>query len=401
MRVVVFGLRGFPGVQGGIEKHCEELYPRLAELGAEVTVVTRKRYMKKNAASFRGVSFIDVYAPKNKFMENIVHSVISVFLLGRLRPDIVHIHSIGSSLVTPLVRLVSRGKYKIVVTNHGPDYMRKKWNFFARFMLKKGEKYGVFYSNAMICVAKWIRDYIREKYGKDSYYIPNGITLPEENRDFVPGGGSGGKVPVVLAEAAGAGVKAEEKPVAGSGKNPYILTVTRFVPEKGVTDLIEAFGGLKGRFHGEGFGRLGLTVVGKADHPSEYSERILEMSGATPGVKLAGALYGKELYDMFAGASLFVLPSYYEGLPLVLLEALGFGIPVLVSDIKAHREFGLDGSRYFEPGNPDDLSEKMKECLERGMTDAERVKYLELVKSEYDWDRIASMTFRLYGDLAG
>ena len=41
MRIVVVGLRGFPNIQGGIETHCEELYPRIAQLGHEVIVVRR------------------------------------------------------------------------------------------------------------------------------------------------------------------------------------------------------------------------------------------------------------------------------------------------------------------------------------------------------------------------
>ena len=45
MKVVVTGLRGFPNIQGGIEKHCEELYPRIQLLGCDIniTVVMTKR----------------------------------------------------------------------------------------------------------------------------------------------------------------------------------------------------------------------------------------------------------------------------------------------------------------------------------------------------------------------
>ena len=42
LRVAILGTRGFPNVQGGVEKHCEELYTRLASTGCRVRVYARK-----------------------------------------------------------------------------------------------------------------------------------------------------------------------------------------------------------------------------------------------------------------------------------------------------------------------------------------------------------------------
>ena len=62
MRIVVVGLRGFPNIQGGIETHCEELYPRIAQLGHEVIVVRRSGFVKENPplSSYKGVKFKDM-----------------------------------------------------------------------------------------------------------------------------------------------------------------------------------------------------------------------------------------------------------------------------------------------------------------------------------------------------
>ena len=45
MKIVVVGTRGIPDIQGGVETHCEELYPRLAAMGHDVTVVRRSCYV--------------------------------------------------------------------------------------------------------------------------------------------------------------------------------------------------------------------------------------------------------------------------------------------------------------------------------------------------------------------
>jgi len=47
MKIVVLGTRGFPNVQGGVEAHCENLYPRLVKLGYEVIVFGRAPYLEQ------------------------------------------------------------------------------------------------------------------------------------------------------------------------------------------------------------------------------------------------------------------------------------------------------------------------------------------------------------------
>ena len=65
---------------------------------------------------------------------------------------------------------------------------------------------------------------------------------------------------------------------------------------------------------------------------------------------------------------------YYEGLPIVLIEALSYGLPVLVSDIPANKEVTLSAKRYFRCGDVDDLKKKIEALLEKGLSEKERRK---------------------------
>src|SRR5262245_30684169 len=123
MKIVVLGTRGFPNVQGGVEKHCEELYPRLVALGCEVTVLSRTPYTGSGAYEFKGVKIQPLFCPKHKFLEAPFHTFFGILKAARLKPDVVHIHAIGPSLFVPLARLLN---LKVVVTHHGHDYERKK-----------------------------------------------------------------------------------------------------------------------------------------------------------------------------------------------------------------------------------------------------------------------------------
>lgn len=124
MRIAVLGLRGFPGVQGGIEKHCQDLYPHLAKDNHDITILARKGYVDNNPYTYQGVRVIPLASPKKKHLEAIIHTFTGLMWLVKHRKDfdLIHLHGIGPSLLTPLARLLG---FKVVMTNHGPDYDRK------------------------------------------------------------------------------------------------------------------------------------------------------------------------------------------------------------------------------------------------------------------------------------
>lgn len=96
-RVMWTGLRGFPGVQGGVETHAQEVCPRLHAMGVDVTVLARRCYQPPEVGpGWHGVRFDPVWAPRRKQLEAIVHTFLSVLYAGFVeRPDVLHIQAIG------------------------------------------------------------------------------------------------------------------------------------------------------------------------------------------------------------------------------------------------------------------------------------------------------------------
>ena len=162
MKVVVTGTRGIPNIMGGVETHCEELFPRIAAAGHDVTVIRRSCYVgdDNHISSYKGVALKDIYAPRKKSLEAIVHTFLAVLSSRRMHADILHIHAIGPSLMTPFARLLG---LKVVTTHHGPDYDRQKWGVFAKFMLKAGERMGAMFSNEVIVISHVIEDILHRK----------------------------------------------------------------------------------------------------------------------------------------------------------------------------------------------------------------------------------------------
>ncbi len=357
---MVLGLRGFPNVQGGVESHSQELYPRLVELGYKVDVICRAPYVKNQAKQWKGVNFHPLWSPSSSGFEAMLHSILGVLFAAIKRPDILHIHAIGPAIVTPVARLFG---LKVVVTHHGPDYDREKWGAGAKLILKMGERLGVSFSTRRIVISKVIQSLVLEKYGKNSDLIPNGV-VPAKR---------------VICEPV----------VEGLEKHKYFLLVSRMVPEKRHLDLIKAFkkAAVKG---------WELVLVGDLSDDTEYIRKVVS-SASNGKIVLTGYKSGNELAGLFSCAGLFILPSSHEGLPIALLEAMSFGLPVLASDIPAHAELELDEHCYFPLGDVEALAV----CMQKIVKDEQfRKKQGALGKSmvaqRYNWDQIAISTSNCY-----
>jgi len=370
MKIAVVGTRGFPNVQGGIESHCEQLYIHLAKEGCHVTVFTRKPYVASNLHTYKGVSLMPVSCPKNKFLEAIVHTFKSVLKARKLKPDILHIHAIGPSLFTPLARALGM---KVIVTSHGPDYKRKKWPFPAKVFLKFCERMGMTFANEVIAIADYISDDVKRKFNRNTIVIPNGVKTP------------------FLADTDDILRRFDLH------KKKYILAVGRFVPEKGFHDLIEAFNSTRiDTFNHLGLDRWKLVIVGDADHEDKYSSDLKTTASKNSNIILTGFLTGQPLHELYSHAGLFVLPSYYEGLPIVLLEAMGYGLSCIASDIPANRNVELNEDRFFKAGDVNALTLKIKEFINKPWGEDEREKQIKIISEKYDWEKIADETLKIY-----
>ena len=364
MRIFVTGTRGIPDIPGGIERHCEALYPRIVRRSHEVILATRPPYVLRRSSRWKGVWLVPCYCPRRRHLEAIVHTALALVRARRFRPDLVHIHGIGPALTVPLARMAG---YRVVVTHHGPDYDRQKWGRVAKAALRAGEWLGCRYAHAVIAISEPIREIVRRRCGRTAHRIPNGVRSPDrrETTDYL------------------------ER--IGVTPGDYVLAVARFVPEKGLHDLITAFRGMDRP--------VKLVIAGDADHPDDYSRRLRRMAGGDPRIVLTGYITGDPLAEVYSHAGLFVLPSYHEGLPIALLEAMSYGRSVLVSDIPANREVGLPADRYFRAGDPEDLRVRMEKRLDIGWTTAQGRQLRLKTGRTYNWDRIAEATAEVYRDV--
>lgn len=356
MKIDVIGTRGFPGIQGGVERHCERLYPLMENV--KIRVFRRKPFINKayKGTKYDNIQFLDLPSTRVTGLEAVFHSFQATLISAFSCSQVVHIHNIGPAMFAPLLRLFGK---KVVLTYHSANYEHDKWNWFGKLVLRLSEKIALSASNRIIFVNKFQLDKYSDKVKAKSVYIPNGIVPLQRNTatDFLQ--------------------KLDVEP----GK--YILSVGRITQEKGFDLLIQAYNKLKTD--------VKLVIAGAPDQDTAYFDNLKAMAGKN--VVFAGFVDGGNLSQLYSHALVYVLSSRIEGFPLVLLEAINFGLPLLVSDIEATHLLDLPEKSYFKSADVESMQLKLGEFLAESV-DSYRCRTVNV--ADYDWKKIAARTTAVY-----
>lgn len=363
LKVAMIGSKGLPASFGGIERHVEEIGGRLAARGHEIVVFGRRPFCTSGTCRGMKVRLLPSIPTKN--LDTATNSLTAT-MAALFRPyDVIHYHGIGPSLFSWIPSMFGR---VTVATIHAPDYRQRKWGPIARRLLRRGERAAVCDCSAAISVSKLMARELESRYGRTVRYIPNGANVAD---------------PIAFGAAGRLGIE--------SGR--YILTVGRFIVEKGFHTLIRAFRRVETD--------LKLVIVGDARFEETYAARLRQLAGER--VLFPGYIAGPLLDELYAHCAFYVLPSLVEGLSISLLEAMGNGCPVLVSDIPENLEVSEGIAITFERDNEEDLARAMRDMLHMGDSQREdlRRRGRERIEREYSWDRITDQIEGLYHRLTG
>jgi len=146
--------------------------------------------------------------------------------------------------------------------------------------------------------------------------------------------------------------------------------IGRIFPTKGIFDLIKAFKIVQTRL-----GRCTLVIIGSGPEIWENRLRMeLKKHNLTESVYLMGSVSEEEKYSTLKASKVFVLPSYEEGLPIVICEAMACGVPVIAYDLPTYKD-GWMTLPFVKVrlGDVEMLAQKMCVLLK---DDSERAKFI-------------------------
>lgn len=373
MKIAFIGQKGIPALSGGVEKHVEKLSVELRKRGHEVIVYTRPHYTAKDKQSFQGVRLISLPSIHTKHLDAISHTFLATLHALFQGYDVIHYQSIGPSILSFIPRIFIP-RTRVIATFHSRDYFHKKWGWFAQLCLKAAEFFTCHIPERTVAVSEHLAKYAYSFYGCNAVAIPNGAAvIPTHDKS-------------VLKQY-------------GLRPGNYVLSVSRLVGHKGIQYLIKAFMEL------EDTNKLPnnykLVIVGSHLGTAEtkaYEHYLQVMASGRSNILFTGEQTGSALATLFTQAGMFVQPSEDEGLSVALLEAMAYGLPIIVSDIPANVEAIRGGAgATFPTKDVEGLKQELAYYINRpeegkkmGMQAKERV------AEHYSWEAIAAKTIDLY-----
>jgi glycosyltransferase involved in cell wall biosynthesis len=186
---------------------------------------------------------------------------------------------------------------------------------------------------------------------------------------------------------------------------PYIMCVAMDRPQKNLHTLIRSFDKIKDRFPDHFLVMAGQLRRHRPDRREKSAdiatamppvEDLVHQLGLQDRVKVTGFVSDAELGALYRGASMFVLPSLFEGFGMPAVEALALGTPTLLSDLPVLREVTLGGALYVsDPQSVGDLAGHMADVLDNVDAARPSPEFMNNLRSHYAPQAIARQYFDL------
>ena len=373
MKIAVLGSKSLPAFAGA-DRVAENIVRHLpADDGNRCHVYVVRTPAQPRAFDYApNVRVIPIPALAGKHSKATTYFFLSALHCALfLRPDLVHAHDSAFGPFAWILRIL-RPRMPVLGTFHGNPYERAKWSRFAKAFLRFSEAAFVRGCHALTTVARAKVAEVQARVKTPIEFIPNGV----DPDPAIPRTG--------LAEQHGL--------VPGQ----YLLFAAgRMDPTKGLHHLLDAYDRVRPG--------LPLLVVGGFEgHDRDYSDQLLARCRATEHVVLIPRLLTQpELFELVAGAKLFVFPSEIEAMSMMLLEVVSCGVPVLASDIAENVEVvGADYPWLFRNADAAHLAAQLARFLESG-PGPEIAALRARCARDFNWTSIAARYLALYRRLAG
>lgn len=362
----------FPPVTRGVGNFVYHLSKTLTNRGHKITVLTRGSRKQTYCEYIDGITvyrvkFLPLYPFHLQF-----HRYHLNRLIVKLEPfwDIIHLHF-------PIIPDINSSK-PLIITEHGTmvdainnrdtsDLFSFGLKTFAKLYIDI-EKNLVNKADIVTSASKSVADKLNNLYGVDvSEIVYNGI-----DTDFF-------------------------NPLSNRNKErDYILYTGILDAQKGLTDLIKSL-----KIVCEEFPNIRLLLTGNGPF-ERYLKKMVNNLHLNNNVKFLGYVDKESLLSYYQNATIYVLPSYSEGFPTSILEAMSCGIPVIGTNVTGTSELIINNENglLVPPRNPERLAESIIYLLDnKNLRDKMGKNGRNLMKQRFDWDLITDKIENCYFSL--
>lgn len=270
--------------------------------------------------------------------------------IARFRPDVVHIHNFFPRLSPSVHSACYAAKVPVVQTLHNYRLLCPAATFLrdgkvcedclGKCVPWPAVQHGCYRQSRLASAAVANMLAVHRAWGTWNRTVSRFIALTQFARDKFIAGGLPEERIVVKPNFV------DPDPGMGTGKGDYALFVGRLSEEKGIRTLLAAWSQLPTSYR--------LKIVGEGP----LASMVKDASAVGGGTEWLGKRSKDEVSQLMSEATVLVLPSvWYEGFPLVLVEAFAAGLPIIASRLGAMEELVSDGEtgRLFTPGHSEEL----------------------------------------------
>jgi len=301
--------------------------------------------------------------PKVRFLGITIFWLKALFVLKKINPDVVHVQNIGMGIPGFLAKKFLRKPY--VVWGQGSEV------YFPWLFKKPISKLALKNANAVIALTEDMKEEMQRTCNRDILVIPNGVDLERfENlsRDMM---------------RCQLRARADER---------LVIFVGRFRLEKGVRYLIEAMETIKQE-------RQSVKLILVGEGPEEAALKLLVgQLDLADCIDFLGQISNEEVPRYMAAADVFALPSLSEGFPIVILEAMASGLPIVATNITGLPEVVHNGENGFlvESKNSIELAEKVLLLLQDNELRGRIAQNNKQRAKDYTWEKVIDRLEQVY-----
>lgn len=352
-KVAIIGTRGLPARYSGFETLVEHLTRNLNEQ-FDLTVFCSSQHFQNKLKEYQGAQLKYLSLSANGW-QSIFYDILSMIKAAR-RSDAMFIMGVSGCIFLPLLKLLTRGKIKIVTNVDGIEWKREKWGKWASRFLKFSEKMAAKFSDVVVGDNYYICEHIKQSYKVKSTYIPYG----------------GDHVLKTLEQP----LSNEEEDFLSKLPEKYACTVCRIEPENNIEMILNAFSNCSEKK---------IVMVGNWKN-SSFGINLRKKFCNFKNIQLIDPIFDQRLLNRVrSGCEMYFHGHKAGGTNPSIVEAMWLGLPIIAFNVNFNRSSTGDRAIYFSSSV--DIENLLNENLPLKKIGISLKEYAE---EKYSWKDVAS-----------
>lgn len=358
----------FPHKVGGIQRHSRLLIEHLADY-QDLEIAVIHPHEENTFDRFENITELrvdDIDKDKNYFLELYRYSKQTADYLKELQPDVIYAQGFT------VWNSINEFKDRLIINPHGLEpwqtlsikdkIIGMPFRLVQRYLFKR--------ANKTVSLGGQLTSILEKVISKDQITVlPNAVSISN-------------------------GIKEKQFPDSKESEPTKVLFVGRFAANKGIHLLVEAISQLNDQGYKS---RFEFHFAGKGPLYKGYKRKY-----SFQNVKFWGFVSDEKLEELYKSSHLFILPTLFEGMPTVVLEAMSKQLPIIVSNTGATSEQVDEKNGYLIKKN--NVGEIKRALLNFQSLSADEKKNMgrksyKKVTERFTWEKVAEQHYQLFTEL--